>query len=131
MDASQARKKLLEIARERQVHETTLMGIRGTLVAGSLVSRMTRCRRAGCRCGQGQPHGPFLYLSRNEEGKTRWLYLGQATEGRLARAARRYKEFAEAVRALHRLQKQADECDAAIQRALVRDPETLKERKGR
>lgn len=131
MDASQARKKLLKVARERERYEEVLLRMRGAMVAGSLMWRTTRCKRRGCRCGQGEPHGPFLYLSRNEGGKTRWVYIGKASEGRLAQAARRYKEFSDAVRALHRLQKEADECYAAIEESLLESPETVKERRAR
>jgi len=132
MDASQARKRLREIAREREQCERVLVQARGPLVAGSLVERYTRCRRAGCKCMRGEPHGPFLYLSRNEGGRTRWLYIGKATEGPLALAARRYKAFAEALHTLRRLEREAEGCYVALSAALTVDPRTLApSRKGR
>jgi hypothetical protein len=32
-------------------------------VAGSLVEQRRRCGKEGCRCAQGEPHGPYVYLS--------------------------------------------------------------------
>ncbi len=127
MDPSQARQKLRKIATERARHEQAILAVRGPLVAGSLVSRTTRCKRPGCRCGKGQPHGPFLYLSRNIDGRTRWLYIGKATMGRLAKAVRRYKEFTMHVRTLRQLARKADECYAALTQALSMPAETLKQ----
>jgi len=125
MDASRARQRLLEIASERERCERVLVEARGPLVAGSLVERYTKCRRAGCKCMRGEPHGPFLYLSRNEGGRTRWSYIGKATEGPLALAAKRYKAFAEALRSLRRLEREAEECYAAIEIALAVEPRAL------
>ena len=129
MNASQARKRIREISIERQTHEDALVRTRGALVAGSLVSRFTKCKRPGCKCGKGEPHGPFLYLSRNEGGRTRWIYIGKAGEGRLAKAARRYKQFAGHVRALKRLAREAEKCYAALEAALKKNPDDLKTRR--
>ena len=128
MDASQARQKIRQIETERARHEKAILAFRGPLVAGSLVSRTTRCKRPGCRCEKGQPHGPFLYLSRNIDGRTRWLYIGKATQGRLAQAARRYKAFNEHVRALRQLAREADECYVALSQALCAPAESLKKK---
>lgn len=49
---------------------------------GSLIERFTRCGKLGCRCMEGRPHGPFWYLSRRIEGKTRytWISIDKAKE---------------------------------------------------
>jgi hypothetical protein len=31
-------------------------------VAGSLVEQHRKCGKEGCRCTQGEPHGPYVYL---------------------------------------------------------------------
>jgi len=132
MDASRARQRLREIAGQREQCERVLVEARGPLVAGSLVERFTKCRRAGCKCMRGEPHGPFLYLSRNEDGRTRWFYIGKATEGPLALAAKRYKTFAEALRTLRKLEREAEDCYAVLEAALAVEPRTLvSTRKGR
>lgn len=37
-------------------------------LAGSLAEQSRRCGKAGCRCAEGELHGPYVYLS---VGKTR------------------------------------------------------------
>jgi len=32
-------------------------------VAGSLVEQHRKCGKEGCRCTQGAPHGPYVYVS--------------------------------------------------------------------
>jgi uncharacterized protein DUF6788 len=32
-------------------------------VAGSLVEQHRKCGKEGCRCTQGEPHGPYVYVS--------------------------------------------------------------------
>jgi hypothetical protein len=32
-------------------------------MAGSLVEQHRKCGKEGCRCAQGQPHGPYGYVS--------------------------------------------------------------------
>lgn len=34
----------------------------GAFVAGSLVEQHRRCGKEGCRCTQGELHGPYTYL---------------------------------------------------------------------
>jgi len=34
----------------------------GAFVAGSLVEQHRRCGKEGCRCAQGELHGPYTYL---------------------------------------------------------------------
>ena len=35
----------------------------GEMLKASLIERFTVCGRPGCRCQQGQKHGPYLYAS--------------------------------------------------------------------
>jgi len=42
---------------------------------GALHRQMRRCGKAGCRCGEGELHGPYIYVSvRTGEG-SRLLYV--------------------------------------------------------
>jgi hypothetical protein len=38
---------------------------------------MVRCGKAGCRCNEGQPHGPYWYGYRKEGGRTVSTYIGK------------------------------------------------------
>src|SRR5688500_3542074 len=43
---------------------------------GSLVSQMRRCGKEGCRCTQGDLHGPYVYLSISRgAGRRRLVYV--------------------------------------------------------
>ena len=42
---------------------------------GSLVSQMRRCGKEGCRCSQGELHGPYVYLSIRRDADRRLVYI--------------------------------------------------------
>ena len=42
---------------------------------GSLVSQMRRCGKEGCRCAQGELHGPYVYFSISRGGDRRLVYV--------------------------------------------------------
>jgi len=42
---------------------------------GSLVSQMRRCGKEGCRCAQGELHGPYVYLSISRDAQRRLVYI--------------------------------------------------------
>jgi len=44
-------------------------------LAGSLVSQMRRCGKEGCRCIQGDLHGPYVYLSISRGADRRLVYV--------------------------------------------------------
>jgi hypothetical protein len=51
-----------------------LPDVAGVLV-GSLTEQMRRCGRADCRCGQGEPHGPYAYFTPKPGGRGRARYV--------------------------------------------------------
>lgn len=59
------------------------------VLAGSLVEQTRRCGKPGCRCGQGDPHGPYAYFAPKPAGRGRAKYvpspLVAAVRARLAR----------------------------------------------
>lgn len=57
-------------------------------MAGSLAEQHRKCGKEGCRCTQGQPHGPYVYLSVG--GRLLYVPTGvaQAVRGRLEVSAR-------------------------------------------
>jgi hypothetical protein len=42
---------------------------------GSLVSQTRRCGKEGCRCAQGELHGPYAYLSIGRGAGRRLIYI--------------------------------------------------------
>ena len=79
--------KLLSVAeiRRARVRVARRLARRGEIMKGSLVMRATRCGRPGCKCAQGEKHGPYLYVSVFREGRTRSVYVPQHMEGEVRR----------------------------------------------
>ena len=48
------------------------------LLAGSLVEQTRRCGKAGCRCADGEPHGPYVYFAPKTAGRGRLRYVPAA-----------------------------------------------------
>ena len=48
------------------------------MLSGSLVSQSRRCGKAGCRCAEGEEHGPYTYLSARVGGVARLRYVPAA-----------------------------------------------------
>jgi len=64
--------KKVETKRERILR--SIQSCSGML-QGSLVTLYRKCGKKGCRCEQGQKHGPAYYLSYKEEGVTKMVYI--------------------------------------------------------
>ena len=47
-------------------------------LAGSLVEQTRRCGKAGCRCAEGEPHGPYVYFAPKTAGRGRLRYVPAA-----------------------------------------------------
>ena len=62
---------------------------------GSLVSQMRRCGKEGCRCAQGELHGPYVYLSISRGSDRRLLYV----PAELAEVVRRHMTLTEQIEA--------------------------------
>ena len=60
---------------------------------GSLVSQMRRCGKEGCRCAQGELHGPYVYLSISRGADRRLLYV----PAELAEVVRRHVSLTEQI----------------------------------
>ena len=66
------------------------------VLAGSLAGQSRRCGRPGCRCADGEPHGPYAYFTPRPAGRGRARYVPAA----LAGVARRYLQRGEQVEAV-------------------------------
>jgi hypothetical protein len=48
----------------------------GPVLRASLIERFTQCGKGGCKCMQGEKHGPAYYLTVSyAKGKTRQVYV--------------------------------------------------------
>lgn len=67
---------------------------------GSLGEVYRRCGRANCHCAKGEKHGPVFYLTRNDGGRTRNLYVPPELHDQVAAgvsAYRRYRELGQQI----------------------------------
>lgn len=63
------------------------------VLAGSLVSQSRRCGKPGCRCAEGQEHGPYTYLSARVGASTRLRYVPAALLGVVRRRVKQTEAF--------------------------------------
>jgi hypothetical protein len=63
------------------------------VLAGSLVEQTRRCGKPGCRCADGEPHGPYAYFSPLPTGRGRLKYVPAALTGLVRRYLRRQEEI--------------------------------------
>ena len=63
---------------DRRRRLVTRLGEAETLLAGSLVEQTRRCGKAGCRCAEGEPHGPYVYFAPKTAGRGRLRYVPAA-----------------------------------------------------
>ena len=57
------------LLRRRQTLVGKLAGLEPLVLRGSLIERYKRCGHPGCKCQQGQGHGPKFYLSVSQAGR--------------------------------------------------------------
>ena len=71
MTSSKARR--LALRRRRLVQQLCKLG---PILRASLIHRFTQCGKAGCKCMQGEKHGPAYYLTVSyAKGRTRQVYV--------------------------------------------------------
>jgi hypothetical protein len=56
------------------------------VLAGTLTEQSRRCGKPGCRCADGEPHGPYSYFTPRPSGRGRARYVPAG----LAQVVRRY-----------------------------------------
>jgi hypothetical protein len=77
-----------------------LAALSDKMLWGSLGAVYRRCGRANCHCAKGEKHGPVFYLTRNEGGRTRNIYVPPELHEEVAAgvtAYRRYRELGQQI----------------------------------
>ena len=63
----------LTLRRRKLVHQLCELG---PVLRASLIQRFTQCGKPGCKCMQGEKHGPAYYLTVSyAKGRTRQIYV--------------------------------------------------------
>ena len=93
--------KITELTEKRK-RLAELMPDPSTALTGSLMSRMVRCNKPGCRrCqkGQGKGHGPIWILSVSEgQGRVRQIPIPQQLKREVEDGLRRFAEIQDLLR---------------------------------
>jgi hypothetical protein len=90
-----ARMSVRQLRARRRVLAARLGDVQQVL-AGSLAEQSRRCGRPGCRCADGEPHGPYAYFTPRPAGRGRVRYVPAP----LAQVVRRYLQRGEQVQAV-------------------------------
>jgi hypothetical protein len=70
-----------------------LAALSGEMLWGSLGAVYRRCGRANCHCAKGDKHGPVFYLTRNEGGHTRNIYVPPELYEEVAAGVDAYRRY--------------------------------------
>jgi hypothetical protein len=62
------------------------------VLAGTLTEQSRRCGRPGCRCADGEPHGPYAYFPPRPAGRGRARYVPAALADAVRRCLQRGAE---------------------------------------
>ena len=104
MDISSIRKKIYLLEQQRQNTLAYLLKPE-EMVSGSLYSVYKKCGNKNCRCARGELHGPFNYLSRKVDGKTKLTFIRKADESQIIKKAGYYRDFIKQMAKLNRIDK--------------------------
>ena len=84
--------KAQRLAVRRQKLVEQLSGL-GPVLRASLIQRFTQCGKAGCKCMQGDKHGPAYYLTVSyAKGRTRQVYVPKDLQPLAERWVRNYRQ---------------------------------------
>ena len=119
-ELSALRKQVSDLCRRRSEAIDQVMRTK-PYIAAQVYERYTKCGKAGCRCGRGELHGPFLWIYQNRKGQKVVSTTVVRDKGREA------KELAERYSRLLRLRQVIRESDQKINE-LLNQIESLMER---
>lgn len=63
------------VLRGRRRRLAARLGDVEAVLVGSLVEQTRRCGKPGCRCAEGDPHGPYAYFAAKTAGRGRSKYV--------------------------------------------------------
>jgi len=75
------------------------------MIEGSIYTVYKKCGNSNCRCAEGKLHGPFNYLSRRIDGKTKLTFVRRADEDDVERGATNYRKYSAHMAKLNKIDK--------------------------
>jgi hypothetical protein len=65
------------------------------MVQGSLIEKYVQCGKPNCRCAKGEGHGPVYYLSFQEKGVTKLIYIPRGDVPKVRGQVAKFKQYKE------------------------------------
>lgn len=91
-------KKSASALRSRRTRLLRTLASTAHLLRGSLIERYLRCGKPGCRCAQGEGHGPKFYLSVSFAGhRAQMDYVRQGDCERVSRCLSNHQQLRAAI----------------------------------
>ena len=106
-DDQRVRRTVWGLRKERQQLETYLLNT-GNQMAVWLSYRYTYCRKGGCKCTKGRPHGPFYYLSFKGKEGISYRYLPADKVKGVKPLAESYKNYGKRLARVNQINKEID-----------------------
>ncbi|PIU28693.1 MAG: hypothetical protein COT09_04175 [Candidatus Hydromicrobium americanum] len=89
---SSLRKNIYNLERQRKIIIDYLLNAHD-MVDGSIYTVYKKCGNKNCRCAKGELHGPFKYLSKKVDGKTKLTFVRKADEPGVEIKATNYRKY--------------------------------------
>lgn len=70
------------------------------VMTGSIVESYRTCGKPGCKCQEGEKHGPYYLLTWSEGGRTKTCHIPKEKLPDVKRMTQNYQEAREALRKL-------------------------------
>ncbi|MCG9480020.1 MAG: hypothetical protein K9H14_07430 [Actinomycetia bacterium] len=102
MDISAIKKKINLLEQQRKKTLAYLLNPQD-MIEGSIYTAYKSCGNKRCRCAKGDLHGPFSYLSRKVEGKTKLTFIRKDDEDVVVKKAHNYRKYTRAMARLNKL----------------------------
>ncbi len=67
------------------------------MIRGSLIERFLRCGKEGCKCQEGERHGPFYSLTFTEGDKRKNIYVPKGKVEEVREGIKAYKRAKKAI----------------------------------
>jgi hypothetical protein len=131
MGVTEIRERISQLRQKRRSLEDALRK-RGKMIPGAVIERYTECGKAGCRCHDGEKHGPYTFVTEPVAGKSRVTYVPKKLRRHLEPPVRRYQEFQRSLAAWRKATKELDELFNQLRESQAEDlREVLAVLKGR
>jgi len=125
MDISNIRKKIHFLEQQKKKTLTYLLHPKD-MVSGSIYSSYKKCGNKNCRCAKGDLHGPFNYLSKKTDGRTKLTFIRRADEDKIISQAENYRKYTKAMAKLNKLNSRIYEYIKKIKEAKTKSYERRK-----